>query len=200
MQESPPPPDPSPAPHEPAAGGQPPGRSREFVLGALRTCGVLAGFVVFGLAWAATLAPTPRAGAPYPAAVPEAPAPTPTLWLIDGYNVVCANLLGGRDRTRWWSAEHRAGLLERLGHFDDPRAELRVVFDGAHPPEGEEAESSVCTVFADDADAWLLRELSAQPDPRAVAVVTSDRKVADRARHRGAQVVTPKALLRRCSA
>ena len=199
MTRTPRPPAASPAPHELAAGSQPPDRAREFALGALRTCGVLAGFVVFGLGCAVALAPAQPSTAPYPGEVPtDAPA-TPRLWLIDGYNVVCANLLGGRDRAKWWSAEHRDALVERLRGFDDPGAALRVVFDGPEPANAEMEDDRVETVFAADADRWLLAELKAQPDAGAVAIVTGDRKVADRARHRGAQVFTPKQLLGRCT-
>jgi uncharacterized protein YaiI (UPF0178 family) len=53
-------------------------------------------------------------------------------------------------------------------------------------------------VFAPSADDWILRELREASDPTAIVVVTADRQVADRARHRGARVVSPRAFLERC--
>jgi len=52
------------------------------------------------------------------------------------------------------------------------------------------------------ADEWLVarvKQVDESAEARAVAVVTGDRKVADRARHRGAEIVGPRALLERCT-
>jgi predicted RNA-binding protein with PIN domain len=177
-----------------------------FALGALRTGGVLGAFLAFGLGYALLLAPAPaHSGAarpPYSPAVPGAAPSTPgLLWLIDGYNVVCASLLAGRDRAGWWRSEYRVELLERLGHFEDPTAELWVVFDGGSPEAtpAEVAPSRVRTMYAPSADAWLIDQVKAHVATRPVTVVTGDRQVADRARHRGADVIGPRALLGRCT-
>ena len=136
-----------------------------------------------------------------------------TLWLVDGYNVLCSGMLGGRERSRWWAEEHRHELLARLEGFDDPDAEIWVVFDGSSPagpsalsgtaaPDGTAAPEGerIRTVFAPSADDWLVAEVKRQvADARDVAVVTADRKVAGRSRHRGAQVLAPRELLRRCT-
>ncbi|MBW2360939.1 MAG: NYN domain-containing protein [Deltaproteobacteria bacterium] len=181
---------------------------REFVLGALHTAGVLGAFLAFGLGWSLVVAPAPKASQPggaHPAYVlpvsDDAATPPALLWLIDGYNVVCANLLGGRDRSGWWRAEHRVELVERLERFDDPAAELWIVFDGGAPEPAwaDRPPSRVHTVFAASADAWLIEQVKANAATRPVAVVTGDRKVADRARHCGAAVVAPRALLEKCT-
>ena len=179
----------------------------EFALGALRTGGVLGAFLAFGLAWSIVVSPAPSASrAAYPAYAPGVSDDAssdlpPLLWLIDGYNVVCANLLGGRDRNNWWRSEYRVELLDRLEHFDDPSAELWVVFDGARPEEttADAAPRRVQTVYAPSADDWLLEQVKANVETRRVAIVTGDRKVADRARHRGAEIFEPRALLGKCT-
>jgi predicted RNA-binding protein with PIN domain len=118
------------------------------------------------------------------------------IWLVDGYNVVHWGLLGGRDRERWWSAPLRAELLARAAAFEDPDAEVWVVFDGARP--GPEVEGRLHEVFAPSADDWLLRRIRDEADPARVALVTADRRLADRAKHRGAAVVSPSEFLDRC--
>ena len=121
------------------------------------------------------------------------------IWLIDGYNVLHASL-GGQDRSEWWTAARRHELLARLRSFERPDRELWVVFDGPRPaPTDSQAEpSQLRLVFAPSADEWIRRTLREAPDPSVVAVVTGDRPVRDRARHRGAQVVAPRALLACC--
>jgi predicted RNA-binding protein with PIN domain len=176
-----------------------------LVRGLCETAGVVAGFVAFGLSWASLAAPeraAPPRAAP-PAYAPEAmdqPAPQRPIWLVDGYNALCAGLLGGRDRGRWWSAERRGELLTRLESFEDPDAEIWVVFDGSCDPGAAGGERGrVRTVFSPCADAWLVRQVQQRAAGQPVSVVTDDRQVADRARHRGAEVVSPRAFLGRCS-
>jgi predicted RNA-binding protein with PIN domain len=122
-------------------------------------------------------------------------------WLVDGFNVLHAGVLRGNDRRGWWREEVRARLLERVAAFDDAAAELWVVFDGSGPAGGgEQASLRPRVVFAPSADEWLLGAVREAPDPAALVVVTADRQLADRARHRGARVVSPRAFLARCGA
>jgi hypothetical protein len=174
--------------------------------GAAETFGVVAAFLAGGLGIAGleqrALA---RAGAYAPAAMSE-PAPEPSgaepaasarpVWLIDGYNVLCAGVLRGRERARFWSAPSRRQLLERVARFDAAGARVVVVFDGSEPPE-EAPSEGVETVFAASADAWILDALR-RGEVGAPTVVTADRQLAGRARHRGAEVVAPLAFLARC--
>jgi len=128
----------------------------------------------------------------------QAGAATPELWLVDGFNVLCAGVLKGRERASFWSAPNRRALLERVARFDDPAARLVVVFDGETPadaPECERAES----VYAPCADDWIVARVRQRAEP-AVTVVTADRQLAGRARHHGASVVPPLAFLARCRA
>ncbi len=126
---------------------------------------------------------------------------SPRCWLVDGYNVLHAVLLGERGRGgSWWSEALRNGLLARAGQLADPGAEVWVVFDGARPDAGSEAAAGarVRQVFAPSADDWLVARVRQAPRPEELAVVTADRKLADRARQRGARVVSPGEFLARC--
>ncbi len=167
--------------------------------------GVVAGVLGRGVgARALLLAPESAAGAgaepgawrAYPAPM-EQPAPHPSLWLVDGFNVLCATLLGGRDRAEWWTAARRAEVLALAERFEEPEAEIWVVFDGAREP-GEGPGRRVRRVFAPSADDWLIEQVEARGASASLTLVTADRRVADRARRRGAQVVSPGEFLARC--
>jgi len=165
--------------------------------GMLETAGLLTGFLAFGLAWAALAAPTrPPPYAPWQMER-RGDAEPPQVWLIDGYNVLCSGLLGGRDRSTWWSTERRRELLGLLEHFDAPQAEIWVVFDGERQA-GAATRGRVSSVFVPSADRWIHRQVKERATAESVAVVTSDRQLAGRARHGGARVISPGALLRRC--
>ena len=171
-----------------------PGR---FGRGVFEAAAVIAGFLALGLSAARVLAEAPG-GAPYAGEVDDASDGAPRVWLVDGYNVLCTGLLGGRDRRDWWSPERRAELVARLERFDRADAEIWVVFDGERTPDAGESPGRVQTVFAPSADAWLAQQVRTRAEAEPVAVVTADRQVAARARHRGARVVSPSELLRRC--
>ncbi|MAE96676.1 MAG: hypothetical protein CL910_18670 [Deltaproteobacteria bacterium] len=123
----------------------------------------------------------------------------PERWLVDGFNVLHVGILSGRERGRWWGGEARTRLLTRIAGFDG-EGELCVVFDGPEPQEpGAQAPNArTRVVFAPSADEWLLAEVRGSRAPGTLAVVTADRKLADRARHRGARVVSPRDFLARC--
>jgi len=152
--------------------------------GVFQTLAIVAAFAAGGLAWGALA---------YPRA-----AVARTSWLVDGFNVIQVGLLAGGDRTAWWGPARRAELLARAGRLDDPEAEIFVVFDGPRPAEDADQDQRARPVFAPSADAWVLERLRAAPDPGRVLVVTADRRLAERARRRGAQVVAPGEFLARC--
>ncbi len=162
---------------------------RSLWTGALQTGLVVAGVVAFGLGWA-SLAGT---GSYTPAPMSD------SRWLVDGFNVLHAGVLRGNDRQGWWREEVRARLLERVASFEDAAAELWVVFDGPGPAgDAELASVRPRVVFAPSADDWLLAAVRETDDPASIVVVTADRQLADRARHRGARVMSPRAFLARC--
>jgi predicted RNA-binding protein with PIN domain len=126
--------------------------------------------------------------------------PAITLWIVDGFNVLHAHLLRGRDRRAWWSEERRKLVIDEAAKLAARGERVWVVFDGARPAgEIESPEGALLrVVFAKDADEFLLKAMRAAEDPGGVAVVTGDRPVKDRARRWGAQVVSPRAWLERC--
>jgi predicted RNA-binding protein with PIN domain len=186
---------------------------RSFVRGLFEAVSMVALFIAGGLGWAAVLGGGAQpAGSAAPALYfpdVEEPPPSPRVWLVDGYNVLNVGLLAGRPREGWWSSRFRDELMGRVAGFEEPDAEIWVVFDGARPPhtaqaaEGErssdERAGRVRPVFAPSADEWLLAQIRERGAGR-VALVTADRSLADRARHRGAEVVAPAEFLARCRA
>ncbi|HBZ71423.1 MAG TPA: hypothetical protein DEP35_17515 [Deltaproteobacteria bacterium] len=174
---------------------------------ALEPVAVIAGFLAFGLAWAAVLGSKEnRVSRSQDLEETElearAGSATPRVWLIDGYNVLHAGVLRGRDRRGWWTASVQSQLIAIADTFEDPAAEIIVVFDAATPASPRAAEPSppsrVRLVYAPSADDWLVRHVRRSEEPRRIAVVTADRQVQGRARHGGASVVSPLAFLARC--
>jgi len=174
--------------------------SRSFARGALEALWIAAVFVALGLGYAEVLKRAPAGPAVYaPAFVATRSPDDPSLWLVDGFNVVQRALLGGRERDEWWTARHRAELRDRRSTRRAPAAEVWVVFDGPEvEPEGSNAHGPR-RVFAPSADDWLVAKVRAAEDPEQIAVVTADRRLAGRARRRGARIVAPSEFLRRCS-
>jgi len=193
------------AEHAARPGGGAPGVApcaawRAVARGVTQSAAVVAAFVALGLG--AALAGHPAApAAPYTGTSMAAEAPA--RWLVDGFNVLHAGVLRGRDRAGWWREEARTRLLARVASFEDPAPEIIVVFDGPREaasqgtPESP-SDARIRVVFAPSADAWLLRAVRDAPDPASLVVVTADRQLADRARHRGARVVSPSDFLARC--
>jgi predicted RNA-binding protein with PIN domain len=128
--------------------------------------------------------------------------PAISLWLVDGFNVLHAHLLKGRDRKDWWSAGRRQLVIDQAARLAACGVRVCVVFDGKRPAdEAEPPEDALLrVVFAEDADDWMLKTMRAAADPGGVAIVTGDRPVKDRARRWGAHAVSPREWLARCAA
>lgn len=170
-----------------------------LAIGLAQSGAVVGLFLAFGLGWAAA-GGRGDAAAPYTASVAEASTEEGGVhWFVDGFNVLHAGVLRGNDRRGWWKSEMRGRLLSRVARFEEPEAELTVVFDGQGPGDDAERESvRPRVVFAPSADDWLLDTVRAAEDPARLVVVTADRQLADRIRHRGARVVSPRTFLARC--
>ncbi len=109
-------------------------------------------------------------------------------WLVDGMNVI------GTRPDRWWKDRDAAMLklvdqLERWAAADGE--DVTVVFER---PPSPPIRSTVIEVAhapkpkANAADDEIVRRLRADPDARAVRVVTSDRGLSERAYTLGATV------------
>lgn len=116
--------------------------------------------------------------------------------VIDGYNVTKTGY-GELPLER-----QRARLTGGLGALTaQTGAEITCVFDGAdRPPLMPPSPRGVRVLFSargQTADDLIRRFVAAEPSGRTVVVVSSDREVADGARHSGAYPVPSVALLRR---
>lgn len=113
-------------------------------------------------------------------------------YLIDGNN-----LLGLRSEIRLKDPGARSRLLQRLAAFSRARrTKVIVVFDGEPEPGtgGSEVHLGEMRVLyagrKTDADTLILRLLEEAADPAGFVLVTSDRALGDRARHRRVRNVT----------
>jgi predicted RNA-binding protein with PIN domain len=109
-------------------------------------------------------------------------------WLVDGMNVI------GTRPDRWWRDRDGAmlGLVDLLERWAVAEGEdVVVVFER---PPSPPIRSTVIEVThaprpkANAADDEIVRRLRADPDARAVRVVTSDRALIERAYAAGATV------------
>lgn len=121
------------------------------------------------------------------------------LYLIDGFNFLHAVVLKGKDRSGWWSPPQQRRVIDwvlasRAGELP---LEAWIVFDrrgGApgdssvtEPPEG----GGVRIFHAPDADEFIVARAAELAGSREVIVVSADRSLLDRAKHRGAQGLSP---------
>ena len=110
-----------------------------------------------------------------------------TRLVVDGMNVIGSRPDGWwRNRQRAW--RRLAGQLAE--HASRSGDEVRLVLDGRRPEEWDDA---VETTFARGrrgaADDAIVELVEADPDPRSLTVVTSDRELEQRVRNLGAAVI-----------
>lgn len=114
------------------------------------------------------------------------------LWLVDGFNVLHACLLKGRDRQAWWRAEAQARVARWLDGFaqHDP---VTLVFDAARPDSERCANAGFNATlhFAPDADAAIVQAVRSAPAPQRICVVTADRSLTDRCKALRARTLRP---------
>jgi len=122
-----------------------------------------------------------------------------TRWLVDGTNVV------GSRPDGWWRDRPGAfaRLVVRLRRLADEGDEVTVVFDGAEVAALQEGDHGGVRVRwarrrgRDAADDRIVELVEGDQDPSGLLVVTSDRALAGRVRHAGAEVHGAGSLLRR---
>jgi predicted RNA-binding protein with PIN domain len=119
-------------------------------------------------------------------------------WLIDGYNVMHA---GGRLGPRLGRSGFRRARLRFLNELaaalpPEETESTTIVFDASVPPGDfhlEERYRGLHILFAlgdESADARIERLIAADSTPKALAVVSSDRRIRRAANRRKATVVT----------
>ena len=140
-----------------------------------------------------------------PGASPRRPRleTSPRSWIVDGYNVLRVSL-SPQGAENWWREERRAALLTLASRLPYPNEPITLVFDAKHltepqlKPAAEDARARVRQVYAPSADEWIIATLKQRSDLEQTVVVTADRPLADRARHRGAEIVATDAFVALC--
>lgn len=120
-------------------------------------------------------------------------------YLVDGNNLAHAlGLSRGSDADREACARLVAAFCSTRG------ARATIVFDGPPPsgPAAPGATSRTRIVFSASrsADDTILKMIEASSSPRDFTLVTSDKSLGDKARHRGAQVERAHEFSRRLEA
>jgi predicted RNA-binding protein with PIN domain len=120
------------------------------------------------------------------------------LWLIDGYNLMhAAGAIGGKELGREaFQRKRRRFLNELADSLGVERArETTVVFDANSPPADFALETSykgLNLIFAlgdENADARIEQLLGQHSAPRALTVVSSDRRIRQAATRRRARAI-----------
>lgn len=129
------------------------------------------------------------------------PSDTAPLYLIDGFNFLHAVVLQGRERARWWSEENQRRVVSRVAELGAAidGFEAWVVFDrrgSAHDASSRDgtsvrSERGLEVHAAADADDYIVARCAELQGQREVRVVSADRSLVDRARHRGARGISP---------
>jgi predicted RNA-binding protein with PIN domain len=126
------------------------------------------------------------------------------LLIIDGFNVLHAGVLIGRDRAGWWQEAAQRRLIERVEGFTNPTdMEIWVVFDRRPSKEGRAANvastnSRIRVYYAPSADDWIVEQVEMLTGQRAVMVVTADRPLRERVRRVGGELCAPRQFLAEC--
>jgi predicted RNA-binding protein with PIN domain len=121
----------------------------------------------------------------------------PPLYLVDGFNVLHAAVLVGRERREWWGLSYQARVLGLSESFQG--GEVWVIFD-ARGSDRISGTERVQVRFAPDADDCIVELCAELRGRRLVTVVTADRSLGDRARHRGAARLSPWKFAEQCIA
>lgn len=108
-------------------------------------------------------------------------------YLVDGNNLMHALAAAGHD-------VGREGLCRLLVPLVQQGQRVRVIYDGAPPPEGlaaQIAQTGVEVLYSGraSADDLLVREMHADSAPRLLTVVTSDREVRRAAEKRRCKLI-----------
>lgn len=121
--------------------------------------------------------------------------------IIDGFNVLHAVVLIGRDRAGWWQPAAQRRLVERVEQLAPSYPSIWIVFDrrpstdeGLEDVTGDDPRIRV--VYAPSADDWIVHEVERFASQHLITVVTSDRPLRERVRRAGGRVLSPSAVFK----
>ena len=122
-----------------------------------------------------------------------------TRWIVDGMNVI------GSRPDRWWNdpdAAVRRSIDELDGFAQATGDDLTVVYDRRPRDVRPGPHGAITVAFAsrrgrNAADHDIVELVAGDEAPGALTVVTSDRRLAERVRERGAHVLSSGAFRRR---
>ena len=118
-------------------------------------------------------------------------------FVLDGYNII--------KRNPSWQTQPliqaRQTLLESIVRerlCGSPRNKVTIVFDSRNTTPEKQVIGGIRMIFADRsyADEQILRLLEEAPNPKEMVVVTDDRELSCRARHRNARVIAVKEFIK----
>lgn len=120
-----------------------------------------------------------------------------SIYLVDGFNLLHAVVIRGRDRKRWWSADHQERVIRLVERFP---CEAWVVFDAAKPDSERYSGSTTVPVYFEASADDCLVEMAKRLEPdKQVHLVSADRALQDRARRYGAIRCSPWAFSEACT-
>lgn len=127
-----------------------------------------------------------------------------SLLLIDGFNVLHASILTGRDRANWWCPAMQRRLVTRVeGYTGAEYATLWIIFDRRTDTQAgcENVTSNdprISVFYAPSADDWIVARVEEHARQQAITVVTADRLLRERVRRAGGRLSSPTQLLAKC--
>lgn len=121
--------------------------------------------------------------------------------IIDGFNVLHAVVLVGRDRAGWWQPAAQRRLVEKVEQLILSYPAMWIVFDrrpatSEVPEDVTSNDPRIRIVYAPSADEWIVHEVERLAPQHAITVVTADRPLRERVRRVGGMVLFPSAVFR----
>jgi predicted RNA-binding protein with PIN domain len=122
--------------------------------------------------------------------------------IIDGFNVLHAVVLVGRDRAGWWHPTAQRRLVERIEQLDIAYPSIWIVFDrrsstGKVTENVTSDDPRIEVMYAPSADDWIVAEVERLSPRHTVTVVTADRPLRERVRRAGGSGFSPLAVFGR---
>jgi len=123
------------------------------------------------------------------------------LLIIDGFNVLHAGILTGRDRANWWLAPTQRRLVERVeSSTASLPTDICIVFDRRTNAQTEYENVTshnprISVFYTPSADDWIVTQVEAWASKQRITVVTADRLLRERVRRAGGVLLSPMQFL-----